>query len=56
MAPYSPEWRYGFSGDAMPWYPSVRLFRQPRYGDWPSVIASVSGELRSRASASGSAS
>jgi Flp pilus assembly protein TadD len=50
MAPYSPEWRYGFSGDAMPWYPSVRLFRQPRYGDWPAVIASVSGELRSVAS------
>lgn len=49
MAPYSPEWRYGFSGDAMPWYPSVRIFRQPRHGDWTPVIASVTERLRSLA-------
>lgn len=45
MAPYSPEWRYGFTGDTMPWYPSVRLFRQPAFGEWQPVIAGVAAEL-----------
>jgi tetratricopeptide (TPR) repeat protein len=49
MAPYSPEWRYGFSGESMPWYPSVRLFRQPAYGEWGPVIADVARELAARA-------
>jgi tetratricopeptide (TPR) repeat protein len=41
MVPLSPDWRYGMSGDAMPWYASVRLFRQSRYREWSDVIASV---------------
>jgi tetratricopeptide (TPR) repeat protein len=45
MAPYSPEWRYGFSGDNMPWYPSVKIYRQPAFGDWEPVISSVAAEL-----------
>lgn len=45
MAPYSPEWRYGFSGDTMPWYPSVRIFRQPAFGEWEPVTISVAAEL-----------
>ena len=46
MAPYCPEWRYGFAGEGMPWYPSVRVFRQPSFGEWRPVIESVAGELR----------
>jgi hypothetical protein len=45
MAPYAPEWRYGFSGDKMPWYPSVRIYRQPAFGEWDPVISSVAAEL-----------
>jgi len=45
LAPHVPEWRYGFSGNTMPWYPNVRVFRQPKYGDWDSVIARVALEL-----------
>ncbi len=41
MAPFSPEWRYGIAGDEMPWYPSVRIFRQPAYGEWDAVIGTV---------------
>ena len=45
MAPFSPEWRYGFQGETMPWYPSSRLFRQPGYGQWRPVIADVAKSL-----------
>jgi tetratricopeptide (TPR) repeat protein len=45
MAPYSPEWRYGITGDKMPWYPSVKIYRQPAFGEWDPVISSVAAEL-----------
>lgn len=45
MTPFMPEWRYGYSGTTMPWYPSVRLFRQPRPGAWAEVLESITGEL-----------
>ena len=41
MAPFVPEWRYGISGEAMVWYPSARVFRQPRYGEWNEVVSRV---------------
>ena len=28
-----------------PWYPTMRLFRQPRGADWTDVIARIAGEL-----------
>jgi len=49
MAPFSPEWRYGIAGEGMPWYPSVRVFRQPAYGDWDAVVGSVALSLREMA-------
>jgi tetratricopeptide (TPR) repeat protein len=49
MAPCGPEWRYGLSGETMPWYPSVRMYRSPAYGDWQQVIAAVTQDLRRRA-------
>ncbi|HEV8518516.1 MAG TPA: tetratricopeptide repeat-containing glycosyltransferase family protein [Burkholderiales bacterium] len=45
MVPAMAEWRYLQSGDTMPWYPSVRLFRQSRADDWKPVIDSVTTEL-----------
>lgn len=51
LAPYSPEWRYGFTGDTMPWYPSVKIFRQPAFGEWEPVISSAAAELRRLAGA-----
>ncbi len=45
MAPFSPEWRYGRTGEAMPWYPSVRIFRQTAAGVWDNVVDNVAQEL-----------
>jgi hypothetical protein len=48
MAPFVPEWRYGLSGDML-WYPSARVLRQQRYGDWTAVLAGVRDILAARA-------
>lgn len=49
LAPYSPEWRYGFKGPAMPWYSSVRVYRQPAYGAWDAVVSEVLRDLHGQA-------
>jgi len=45
LAPLVPEARYGLAGERMRWYPSVRMFRQPRFGDWKSPIAALAHAL-----------
>lgn len=37
----SADWRWLMDRDDSPWYPSMRLFRQPTPGDWPAVIERV---------------
>jgi hypothetical protein len=46
LLPFSPDWRWMIERSDSPWYPTMRLFRQPRIGDWASVFAEVAGELR----------
>ncbi|MEM6636558.1 MAG: hypothetical protein AAF667_11775 [Pseudomonadota bacterium] len=31
-------WHYGFHGDTTPWYPTMRLFRQPAVCDWATPV------------------
>ena len=38
LAPAVPEWRYLDEGEAMPWYPSVRMVRQERVESWDPAI------------------
>jgi len=38
-------WRWLTDREDSPWYPSARLFRQPRAGDWGTVISRVMTEL-----------
>jgi hypothetical protein len=42
---FSPDWRWLINQEDSPWYPTMRLFRQPSLGDWESVIAKVKGDL-----------
>ena len=46
LAPFSPEWRYGASGENMAWYPSARVLRQSSFGDWKPLIAEAVRRLR----------
>ena len=41
-----PLWRWMMDRDDSPWYPSVRLFRQTRAGEWADVIRRVSDALQ----------
>src|SRR5262249_2441794 len=45
MVPFAAEWRYGAAGDSMPWYSSVKLFRQEMRGDWDGPLTRVASEL-----------
>jgi hypothetical protein len=45
LLPFVPDWRWMLQREDSPWYPTMRLFRQPAIGDWESVIRRVAGEL-----------
>jgi tetratricopeptide (TPR) repeat protein len=45
MLSASPEWRYLWRGERMPWYPALRLFRQQRAGDWQPVVETITAAL-----------
>ncbi len=55
LLPFVPDWRWLLDREDSPWYPGVRLFRQPRLDDWDSVIERVREALRQRMGASTSA-
>ncbi|MDR1702325.1 MAG: tetratricopeptide repeat protein [Sporomusaceae bacterium] len=42
---FNNDWRWLTQRADTPWYPSMKLFRQPILGDWQSVIAAVKREL-----------
>jgi len=44
-------WRWFADRRDSPWYPTLRLYRQPRPGDWDAVIAAVVRDLRRLAGA-----
>jgi tetratricopeptide (TPR) repeat protein len=45
MLPYAPAWRWLLGRDDCPWYPTARLFRQLRPGDWSDVVERVRAAL-----------
>jgi len=49
LLPYKPDFRWLLERADSPWYPSARLWRQPKPHDWNSVVSSVRKELRTLA-------
>jgi len=45
LLPAAPDWRWLLGRDDTPWYPTMRLYRQPTPGDWTTVIARVRDQL-----------
>jgi ADP-heptose:LPS heptosyltransferase len=46
LLPFDVDWRWMLGRADSPWYPTMRLLRQSRRGDWPGVIAQVAAALR----------
>ena len=46
----SAEWRWLLEREDSPWYPTARLFRQNRVGDWHGVFERIAAAVRERAS------
>ena len=40
-----PDWRWLLGREDSPWYPSMKLYRQPAIGDWNSVFSKVKFDL-----------
>ncbi len=47
MLPFSADWRWLTGRRDSPWYPTMKIFRQPSAGDWPAVIADIGNHLQS---------
>jgi ADP-heptose:LPS heptosyltransferase len=50
LSRYNGCWRWLTDRSDSPWYPSVRIFRQPSLGDWESVMQEVSLALSKKLS------
>jgi tetratricopeptide (TPR) repeat protein len=48
VVPYWADWRWMVDRADSPWYPTMRIFRQPRPGAWTPVFAEVAAALRQR--------
>jgi tetratricopeptide (TPR) repeat protein len=46
---FGTDWRWQLGREDSPWYPAARLYRQPKIGDWPSVITRLRNELAAMA-------
>ena len=54
VLPYAADWRWCIAGTDSPWFPDVRVFRQPRPADWGGAVAAVGEALDVALAAAGS--
>jgi ADP-heptose:LPS heptosyltransferase len=47
LVPFVPDWRWMLERGDSPWYPTMRLFRQPARGEWTEPISRIAEALRS---------
>jgi hypothetical protein len=45
LLPWTADWRWLAGRPDSPWYPSMRLFRQPRYGAWEPAVEDIVASL-----------
>jgi hypothetical protein len=45
LAANSSDWRWGYDTSRSPWYPTLRLFRQPQPGNWQETFQRVAAAL-----------
>jgi tetratricopeptide (TPR) repeat protein len=45
LLPFAADFRWLRERTDSPWYPTARLYRQPRFGDWPSAVANLAQDL-----------
>lgn len=43
---HTPDWRWQLDCPGTPWYPGMKLFRQPEWGNWRDVMDRVTGQLK----------
>lgn len=46
LLPYDCDWRWQTEGERSIWYPSMRIFRQPKRGDWETIQTQIIDELK----------
>jgi hypothetical protein len=46
LLPFEADWRWMRDRADSPWYPTMRLFRQQRAGDWTPIVEALAMELR----------
>jgi hypothetical protein len=51
MLHFAADWRWLLDRSDSPWYPTMRLFRQRRPGDWDGVVGDLAAALREEAAA-----
>jgi tetratricopeptide (TPR) repeat protein len=47
VLPFTPDWRWLLERSDSPWYPTLRLFRQKRTGEWGEVFERIAAEVQS---------
>jgi tetratricopeptide (TPR) repeat protein len=45
LARYDACWRWGLEREDSPWYPSLKIYRQPSLGDWDTVMLKIRHDL-----------
>jgi hypothetical protein len=45
MLPHDCDWRWTHAGETTPWYPRMRIYRQPAPGDWACVVRDIARDL-----------
>ena len=46
LLPFVPDWRWMLDRSESPWYPTMRLFRQPQLGEWDEPLKQVQQDLQ----------